>query len=64
VSAWKILPRAERRKILEAAIRADPKSARQHLEGIKKARDRYAKALADMDETIQVTEALLGEVHA
>ena len=66
MSAWQMVPRAVRRKAIAAAL-SDPRNVpnvRKQLAALKTERDKTAKLLESMDEAIEDTEALLGEVRA
>ncbi|GAB2654832.1 hypothetical protein [Arenimonas aestuarii] len=64
MKGWQHVPGTARRWLIEKAVRGEPAFIRKELEDFKAERDRAAKFLAIMDETIVDTEALLGEVHA
>lgn len=64
MSAWQYAPRSLRRKLLKIAFKNDPEDVRRQLAELKKAREDAATNLRLMDEAIQDTEGLLGEVSA
>jgi hypothetical protein len=66
MNSWQLIPRAVRRKSLAIALR-DPRGApyvRKQLEALKVERDKTARLLQAMNEAIEDTEALLGELNA
>lgn len=66
MSVWVLVPRAMRRKTIQAAL-SDPSNVpnvRRQLNKLKDEREQHARTLQAMDEAIEDTEALLGELNA
>ena len=66
MNAWKMMPRALRRKAIAATLRdsTNVPDVRRQLAMLKTERAKTMQLLQMMNEAIEDTEALLGEVRA
>lgn len=64
MKGWQHVPRAVRRKLIETVVKDDPAFVRAELVKLRQARIKAAEELAVLDEAIEDTEKLLGEISA